>query len=109
MKKTIILMLLAMAAFSFTACDSLIPNDPSTEEENTQGGNCNPGGSDGTEDETPTIVPNQKIVKYLSDEDGNIIYSFEYDDKDRLVRYSFRGENLMSYALFHGICCTMAK
>ena len=97
MKKTIILMLMAVAAFSFTACDSLIPNDPSTEEENTQGSNGNPGGTDGTEDETPTIVPNQKIVKYLSDEDGNIIYSFEYDDKDRLVRYSFRGENLMSY------------
>ena len=93
-------MLLCTAiATAFTACDSLIPNDPSTEEENTQGGNGNdnPGGSDGTEDETPTIVHNQKIVKLLSDEDGNIIYSFEYDDKDRLVRYSFRGENLMSY------------
>ena len=51
MKKTIILMLLAMAAFSFTACDSLIPNDLPTEEENTPGGNDNPGGSDGTEDE----------------------------------------------------------
>lgn len=60
MKKTIILMLLAVAAFSFTACDSLIPNDLPTEEENTQGGNDNPGGSDGTEDETPTIVPNPK-------------------------------------------------
>lgn len=97
MKKTIILMLLAVAAISFAACDSLIPNGPPTEEENTPGGNDNPGGTDGTEDETPTIVHNQKIVKLLSDEDGNIIYSFEYDDKDRLVRYSFRGENLMSY------------
>ena len=73
MKKTIILMLLAVAAISFAACDSLIPDNLATEEENTPGGNDNPGGSDGTEDEPPTIVRNQKIVKYLSDEDGNII------------------------------------
>lgn len=68
-----------MAALSFTACDSLIPNDLPTEEENTQGGNDNPGGSDGTEDETPTIVHNQKIVKLLSDEDGNLISTYNTD------------------------------
>ena len=70
-----------MAALSFTACDSLIPNDLPTEEENTQGGNGNDntGGSDGTEDEPPTIVPNPKIVKYLSDEDGNLISTYNTD------------------------------
>lgn len=75
-----ILMLSFSAGLVFTSC---------TED--------NAGGTYGNGDETHTIVSKQKKVKSLSDEDGNIIYSFEYDDKDRLVRYSFRGENRMSY------------
>ena len=83
MKKTMIFMLLCAAmATAFTACDSLIPNDQTAEEENTQGGNGNdnPGG---TVDDGKTRV--RQIAQ--EDEEYGMVYKFEYDG-DNLVKFT---------------------
>lgn len=112
-------MLLCTAiATAFTACDSLIPNDPSTEEENTQGGNGNdnPGGSDGAEDEggsgnneeedpTPEMkgcnpcVNFGRLVKEMISTTGsnNIHWIFEYDEYGRYFKVTEKN---------NGICIT---
>lgn len=86
MKKTMIFMLLCAAmATAFTACDSLIPNDPTTEEENT------PGGNNGNDNDNPggTVDDGKTRVRQIAqeDEEYGMVYKFEYDG-DYLVKFT---------------------
>ena len=97
MKKTIILMLLAVAAFSFTACDSLIPNDPSTEEENTQGGNGNEGNGESVDNKDMPWITSDRLLKSIETTDENRS-DIEYDDKGRMEKLIYTDYQDNSYS-----------
>lgn len=97
MKKTIILMLLAVAAFSFTACDSLIPNDLPTEEENTQGGNGNEGNGESVNNEDEPWITSDRLLKSIEATDENRS-DIEYDDKGRMEKLIYTDYQDNSYS-----------
>lgn len=97
MKKTIILMLLAVAAFSFTACDSLIPNDPTVEEENTQGGNDNEGNGESVDNEDEPWITSDRLLKSIEVTDENRS-DIEYDDKGRMEKLIYTDYQDNSYS-----------
>ena len=81
------MLLCAAMATAFTACDSLIPNDPTAEGENTQGGN---NGNDNDNDNPGGTVDDGKTrVRQIAqeDEEYGMVYKFEYDG-DYLVKFT---------------------
>ena len=83
----IFMLLCAAMATAFTACDSLIPNDPTAEGENTQGGN---NGNDNDNDNPGGTVDDGKTrVRQIAqeDEEYGMVYKFEYDG-DYLVKFT---------------------
>lgn len=98
-------MLLAATACSFTACDSLIPNDPATEEENKPGGDDNGGGSgnDGEDEEpSPEIKGCNPCYQYgkqvremiITTEWGNQHWTFEYDEYGRYSKVTEKNDGI---------------